>query len=117
MLDAIERLQRTMSQSAHYLLTGSKAFYKPQANTIFFDLDDDRENHFSLPKMSTLQIDDTSSKVVVFNSHARRRGEVVTIKVSMPQIKVYKVNNIEGNFYYPKDIYNCEFLNCSMIVI
>ena len=97
MLDAINRLQTVMSQTAHYLLTPSKAFYKPQPNTIFFDLDDDRENHNSLPKMSVLQIEDTSSKVVVFNSHARRRGEVVTVKVSVPNIKVYRINNVEGD--------------------
>ena len=97
MLDAINRLQTVLSQASHYLLTPSKAFYKPQPQVIFFDLDDDRENHFSLPRKSTLQIDDISSKIVVFNSHARRRGEIVTVKVSMPNIKVYKINNVEGD--------------------
>ena len=40
---------------------------------------------------------DEPSKVVLFNSQARRRSEVVTVKISIPNVKVYKVNNIEGD--------------------
>jgi hypothetical protein len=84
MLESIQRLQVVISQSAHYLLTSSKTFYKP-TETIFFDLDDAREHHFALPKQKTIILEhaDDTGKIVVYNSHARRRSEVVTVKVSL----------------------------------
>ena len=82
MVDSIHRLQNIMSQSAHYLLTSSKAFYKPKLENHWFDIDDFRKSWDSLPKQSVIQIEsaDEPSKVVLFNSHARRRTEVVSIK-------------------------------------
>lgn len=99
MVQSLQKLQNVMSQSAHYLLTSSKAFYKPNLDQAWFDLDDWRENHDSLPKQVTLQIDgpDEPSRVVIFNSHARRRSEVVTIKISIPNIRVYKIHTIDGD--------------------
>ena len=81
MVDSIHRLQNIMSQSAHYLLTSSKAFYKPKLENHWFDIDDFRKSWNSLPKQSVIQIEsaDEPSKVVLFNSHARRRTEVVSI--------------------------------------
>ena len=98
MLEAINRLQVVLSQAGHYLLFPSKAFYKAKMDTIYFSLDDDRKTHSSLPKQSVLQLDhmEDTAKVVVFNSHARRRGEVVTVKIATPNVRVYRVNNIEG---------------------
>ena len=94
MVDSVTKLQAIMSQASHYLLTSSKAFYKPKLDVEWFDLDDFREKHDSLPKQSVLNIDspDTPSKVVIFNSHARKRTELVTIKISLPNVRVYKVN-------------------------
>ena len=75
MLESIKRLQVIMSHSAHYLLTPSKAFYKPQLQEEWFDLDDFRDQHDSLPQQSTIQIGhpETPSKLVIFNSQARHR--------------------------------------------
>ena len=79
MVDSIHMLQSIMSQSAHYLLTSSKAFYKPKMETQWFDLDDFRKSWDALPRQSVIQIESAEepSKVVIFNSHARRRTEVV----------------------------------------
>ena len=75
MLESIKRLQVIMSHCAHYLLTPSKAFYKPNLPENWFDLDDFREQHDSLPEQSTIQIGhpDQPSKVVIFNSQGRLR--------------------------------------------
>ena len=99
MVDSVTKLQAIMSQASHYLLTSSKAFYKPKLDVEWFDLDDFREHHDSLPKQSVLNIDDPDapSKVVIFNSHARKRTELVTIKISLPNVRVYKVHSIEGD--------------------
>ena len=34
---------------------------------------------------------------MVFNSHARSRSEVVTVKVSAANVRVYKINLIDGD--------------------
>lgn len=105
MLDAINRLHVVQSQAAHYLLTPSKAFYKvEQAQNVFFDLDEERENHFSLPKQTTVQIehDEDVAKVVVFNSHARRRGELVTIQERREEIQMQEDTGTHN--HYPTKI-------------
>ena len=75
MLESIRRLQAIMSHATHYLLTPSKAFYKPKLQEDWFDLDDFREHHNSLPQQTTIQIGhpEQPSKVVIFNSHGRHR--------------------------------------------
>ncbi len=75
MISSIEGLQTVIGQSAHYLLTPSKSFYKPKLNEVFFDLDDNRESAFALPRKTLIQIDspEDTYRVVLFNSHARKR--------------------------------------------
>ena len=87
MVESIRRLQVIMSHSAHYLLTPSKAFYKPQLQEEWFDLDDLRENHDSLPVQSTIEIGhaDQPSKVVIFNSHGKYRSVMFTMKLMQLQ--------------------------------
>eukprot|EP00095_Tigriopus_kingsejongensis_P010888 maker-scaffold1216_size55193-snap-gene-0.9 protein:Tk10888 transcript:maker-scaffold1216_size55193-snap-gene-0.9-mRNA-1 annotation:"alpha-mannosidase 2" len=99
MLESINRLKDVLALSAHYLLTPSKSFYKtPADNSLLFDLDETRESHFAIPTQTTLQIGSSpeTSKVVVFNPHARRRSEMVTVKISVPNVRLFKINNIEG---------------------
>ena len=99
MVDSIHRLQKVMAKSAHYLMTSSKAFYKNDKDIIQYDLDDFRDKYDALPKQSTIQIESAEepSRVVLFNSHARRRTEVVTVKISIPNVRVYKIHNVEGD--------------------
>jgi len=98
MLSAIRSCQQVISQSAHYLLTHSKAFYKADLDAHWYDLDDFRESHDSLPKQSVIQLElpDMAVKVVIFNSHAKYRSETVTIRVSDPDVRVYKINDVDG---------------------
>merc|ERR1712223_588618 len=99
MVESIRKLHYIMAQSSHYLLTSSKPFYKPDLEANYFDLDDFREHHDSLPQQKVIQIEsaDEPSRVILFNSHARRRTEVVTVKVSIPNLRVYKIHNIDGD--------------------
>ena len=62
-------------------------------NILFFLQDDYRDHHDSLPKKSILSIEhpDEPSRVVVFNSHARRRTEVVTVLINLSNVKVNKL--------------------------
>ncbi len=99
MAGSIEDLQTIIKQTAHYLLTPSKSFYKPRLNEVFFDLDDNREDAFSLPKRHLIQMEtpEEAYRVVLFNSHARSRSEVVTVRVTESNVRVYRINNVEGD--------------------
>ena len=52
--------------------------------------DDFREYYNSVPKKTVISIDhpDEPNRVVIFNSHARRRSEIVTVIINMPNVKV-----------------------------
>ena len=99
MSSSIEGLQATMAQAAHYLLTPSKSFYKPKLQESHFDLDDARKSAFSLPEKFLIQIEspEDAHRVVLINSHARRRSEVVTFRVTDANVRVYRVNTVEGD--------------------
>jgi len=97
MLRGITLLQEVISQSSNFLLTKSKASSKPNIQTTYFDLDDTRTAAWSVPTKTIIQVDhpDMPNRVVISNSHARRRQEMVSIRVSKPDVKVYFMNMIE----------------------
>merc|ERR1719495_2832792 len=97
MLNSIKLLQEVISQSSNFLLSKSKANYKPNLQTTYFDLDDSRTAAWSIPTKTVIQVDhpDMPSRVVIANSHARRRQEMVSLRVSKPDVKVYFMNMIE----------------------
>lgn len=78
MLESLNGLQELMSHAAHYLLTPNKANYQANVQEVFFDLDENREHHFALPKQYVIQMDqdDLAYRVVIFNSQARRRWSI-----------------------------------------
>merc|ERR1712106_1168881 len=90
-------LQKVISQSANFLLARSKASYKPNLDTTYFDLDDTRTAAWSLPTQTVIQVDhpDIPNRLVVYNSHARRRQELITVRVSKPDVKVYYMSMVE----------------------
>jgi len=99
LLKSIQAVQSVMSQSANFLLTSSKAFFKPALETTYFDLDDSRTVAWSIPQQKVIQIEEsgTPSRVVVYNSHGRRRQELVTFKVSLTNIKVFFMAVVDGD--------------------
>ena len=88
MLGSIKLLQEVISQAANYLLTKSKASFSP-ATTQYFDLDDARSLAWGVPVQTVVQVGDAPSRVVFYNSHARRRQELVTLRVSRAEVRVY----------------------------
>ena len=88
MLESIDKLQEVISQSAGFLLHKNKASYSPDVNTQYFDLDDARSMAWGVPSQSVISVHDQPSRVVIYNSHARRRQEMVTFRVSKADIKV-----------------------------
>ena len=95
MLSSINLLQEIISQSANFLLSKNKAGYKADTNTLFFDLDDARSMAWGVPQQSVIQISESPNRVVFYNSHARRRQELVTLRVSRSDIKVYFMAKVD----------------------
>ena len=106
MLSSITGLQDVISQSAHFLLNSNKARVTPDVKTQYFDLDDTRSSPYMIPKQTVID-PDTTTRLVIYNSHARRRQELVTVRVSKPEVKVYimtKEEDIEEEETQPSQI-------------
>ncbi|XP_047114785.1 alpha-mannosidase 2 [Schistocerca piceifrons] len=90
MHDAITGLQHVIQQSAHYLLSPQQETYQDDPQFTYFDLDDVRKHHYSLPEKTTLTFGDGHEyrKIVIFNSLTWKRRELITIRVSTPYVKV-----------------------------
>ena len=90
MLDSITALQEVIAQSAHFLLHKNKARFTPNMNTKYFDLDDSRDSPYMIPRQTVIELESTT-RLVIYNSHARRRQELVTFRVSKADVKVYVI--------------------------
>lgn len=97
MVRAIKELQEVISQSTNFLLTKTKSQARPSLETTYFDLDDSRTAAWSLSEQTVIQIEgaDAANRVVVYNSHGRGRQELVTFKVSRPDVLVYFLATVE----------------------
>jgi len=97
MVSAIREVQEVISQSAAYLLSKSKSQYKPDLHTKYFDLDDTRDSAWSVGTRTTIQIEhsEVPARLVVGNTHARRRQELLTVRVSRPDIMLYRMVKLE----------------------
>lgn len=60
---------------------------------IYFELDHVRKLAYTLPEQKTLEFNSVHQiqKVVIYNSLSKDRKEVVTLRVSTPDLKVYKI--------------------------
>jgi len=94
MLDSITALQKVIEQSAHFLLHKNKARFTPKMETKYFDLDDSRSSPYMIARQTVIELEATT-RLVVYNSHARRRQELVTFRVSKPDVKVYIISKEE----------------------
>ncbi|XP_063231157.1 alpha-mannosidase 2 [Bacillus rossius redtenbacheri] len=94
MMEAIRGCQHIIQQSAYALLTQSKGTLDPEFT--YFDVDDVRKHHNSLPEKTVLAFNDdvTERRVVVYNSLTWKRKELVTVRVSTPYVKI---TDAEGN--------------------
>ncbi|KAK7790667.1 hypothetical protein R5R35_002442 [Gryllus longicercus] len=95
MLEAIKLSQHIMQQAAHFLLSSnSQGSYQPDPEAVYFDLDDQRKQHHSLPEKITITIAEgvEPKKVVIFNSLTWTRQEMVTIQINTPYVKVTTSN-------------------------
>lgn len=106
MLNSIKAMQYVIQQSANLLLSKTRVQYQPRTDTAYFDLDDNRESSWSLPKQSVITVEEGQvNRVVIVNSHARRRQQMVTLRVSTFNIKVFSmVKYEEGEEQEEEDI-------------
>nr|CAD7594452.1 unnamed protein product [Timema genevievae] len=104
--DAIRGSQHIIQQSVYALLTRNKFTHTfsafdilkrvassqdlPDSEFTYFDLDDVRKHHYSIPEKTVLAFgpDMEAHTVVLFNSLTWQRKELVTVRVSTAYVKV-----------------------------
>jgi hypothetical protein len=64
--------------------------YQPNPEFVYFDMDDMRKQHYSIPEKTLVFVGEgfESQRVVLCNSLTWRRAELVTIRVSTRNVKV-----------------------------
>nr|CAD7399005.1 unnamed protein product [Timema cristinae] len=89
--DAIRGSQHIIQQSVYALLTRNMDL--PDSEFTYFDLDDVRKHHYSIPEKTVLAFgaDMEAHTVVLFNSLTWQRKELVTVRVSTAYVKTSPV--------------------------
>ncbi|QQP52871.1 Mannosidase_ alpha_ class 2A_ member 1 [Caligus rogercresseyi] len=102
MSKSINDLQSVMSQLSHFLLTPNKAFYDSSSNKrneLWFEFSEKADGGFK--SLFSQRVLDThgyeKGLIAFFNSHARARSEVVTLRITNPNIRLYTLNFVEGD--------------------
>ncbi|EDV21338.1 uncharacterized protein TRIADDRAFT_60265 [Trichoplax adhaerens] len=85
LVQSVGNMQNVIASAAKLLMLKHKESYS--SDEIRFDMDESRASHDSLPEKRLLSISNT--RVVVFyNSLAQKRKELVSVHVSVPNVKV-----------------------------
>ncbi|XP_077300371.1 alpha-mannosidase 2 [Arctopsyche grandis] len=94
LLAAISACQHVIQQSAYHLLVQPK-YYHPAPEQVYFEVDDIRREHSSLPEKITITVgpEAPSRKIVIFNSLPFTRNEVVSLYVSTPFLTIHTSDN------------------------
>ncbi|XP_046658800.1 alpha-mannosidase 2 isoform X2 [Homalodisca vitripennis] len=110
MLLAINNCQHVIQQMAHYLLHPDKSTYEADDDKVYFDLDHVRRLAHSLPEQKTLAFNSIQEvqRVVIYNSLTYHRQEVVTLRVSTPDLKV---TDWKGNVLQAQVDPHCQLLD------
>ncbi|GFS11954.1 alpha-mannosidase [Elysia marginata] len=93
LLNGLHDAKRVVAECAAFLLhEDKKAFSYSETEGSEFNLDETRENHDSLPEKPTLKVKDAvlpgGSPVIVYNSLAQARVEVVSVHTDWPYVKI-----------------------------
>lgn len=90
MHQAIKYSQSAIQQAAYHLLGKPKVLEKVEED-IYFDIDDIWRRHDEIPSKITIALDVLSpmKKIVLYNSLAFKRQEVVSVIVSSPYIEIF----------------------------
>ncbi|XP_071942365.1 alpha-mannosidase 2-like [Antedon mediterranea] len=87
LLAAIDNSRRVMMECILFLLTDDKKVFARDIN--FFDVDEERHSHDSLPDKKIVKVmKEAPSIIILYNSIAQERVELVRIHVSAPNVQV-----------------------------
>jgi hypothetical protein len=89
--------------------------YQPNSEFVYFNLDDMRKHHYSIPEKTVVFVGEglESQRVVLYNSLTGRRQELVTLRVPTPNVKVslcwcwLDLDFLYQIFFAVTVIYNC----------
>ncbi|XP_070545855.1 alpha-mannosidase 2x-like [Ptychodera flava] len=86
MLEGINEAKRVIRNSAQFLMMTQKDNYKEEV--VFFDLDEKRASHDAMSEKTVISLSDQPTKVVIINSLAQERQEMVLLLVSSSNVEV-----------------------------
>ncbi|XP_067654229.1 alpha-mannosidase 2x-like isoform X1 [Haliotis asinina] len=85
-VESLANLKRLIVECATYLLAGEKNDFKDK--TYYFNVDELRESHDSLPDKTVMELSDNFRSVILYNSMANKRVEVVKVFVNAVDVEV-----------------------------
>lgn len=101
MLRSIHDSVRVMELSTNYLLTKFKGDYKEEVNDVpVIHFGESRESFDQIPIKRVVIISDQPSFVVLYNSLAQERMQVVSVHVSEPYLEVRNIIPLFFCFFF-----------------
>ncbi|XP_062582673.1 alpha-mannosidase 2x-like, partial [Saccostrea cucullata] len=85
LLTAENNCKTIITEAVTFISMATKSDYK---QSIFFDIDETRKSHDTLIERNLLQVTSKPSSVILYNSLAHPRQEVVNLHVSDPNVEV-----------------------------
>ena len=93
MQTSIRKSQLVIDQCAHYLLHPDQSRFNPQWGTEHFIVDDPYAKPNELPDQTLVEINNAfpSRSIVLYNSLASERVQVITLRVSHHKVQVKSI--------------------------
>ncbi|XP_074661224.1 alpha-mannosidase 2-like [Tubulanus polymorphus] len=85
---SLMNMKKLISKASEFLLMNDRTKFKSQENAEFFNIDEARVSHDSLPERTVLQLTTDKSVVAFYNSLAQHREQIVRVYVSKPHFIV-----------------------------
>ncbi|CAH1790575.1 unnamed protein product [Owenia fusiformis] len=88
LINSLMDMKRLMGEMSHFLLTGNKAQYTYEESSQYFDIDEMRGSHDSLPVKTVIDVTTESTPIAFYNSLAQTRTQIIKVYVTSPHIIV-----------------------------
>ncbi|ELU10739.1 hypothetical protein CAPTEDRAFT_167403 [Capitella teleta] len=89
LLSALQNMKTVITESAHFLLVKDRTHYVYSSTRPFFDVDETRSTHDSLPAKTTIVLSDKPVPVAFYNSLSHTRNCVIRLYVNTPHVEVH----------------------------
>lgn len=82
LLSAMLEMKRLTTEAITFIMLKDKEKYSYSAGKTLFDIDEEREKHYSLPARTVLKVNENPQPVLIYNSLGHKREHVVKVYVN-----------------------------------